>query len=105
MGIEIPNPRRKGISLRSVMESEDFQQGEFLLPLPMGMRVDSRYLVCGLEDMPHLLVAGTTGSGKSVFVNGCILGMCLRRPPEELRLILVDPKHVEFKESVLCLLK
>ena len=61
-----------------------------------GMRVDSRYLVCGLEDMPHLLVAGTTGSGKSVFVNGCILGMCLRRPPEELRLILVDPKHVEF---------
>ena len=96
VGIEIPNPRRKGISLRSVMESEDFQQGEFLLPLPMGMRVDSRYLVCGLEDMPHLLVAGTTGSGKSVFVNGCILGMCLRRPPEELRLILVDPKHVEF---------
>ena len=96
VGIEIPNPRRKGIALRSVMESEDFQQGEFLLPLPMGMRVDSRYLVCGLEDMPHLLVAGTTGSGKSVFVNGCILGMCLRRPPEELRLILVDPKHVEF---------
>lgn len=96
VGIEIPNPKRKGIALRSVMESEDFQQGEFLLPLPMGMRVDSRYLVCGLEDMPHLLVAGTTGSGKSVFVNGCILGMCLRRPPEELRLILVDPKHVEF---------
>ena len=96
VGIEIPNPKRKGIALRSVMESEEFQQGEFLLPLPMGMRVDSRYLVCGLEDMPHLLVAGTTGSGKSVFVNGCILGMCLRRPPEELRLILVDPKHVEF---------
>ena len=96
VGIEIPNSKRKGIALRSVMESEEFQQGKFLLPLPMGMRVDSRYLVCGLEDMPHLLVAGTTGSGKSVFVNGCILGMCLRRPPEELRLILVDPKHVEF---------
>ena len=96
VGIEIPNAKRKGIALRSVMESEEFQQGKFLLPLPMGMRVDSRYLVCGLEDMPHLLVAGTTGSGKSVFVNGCILGMCLRRPPEELRLILVDPKHVEF---------
>ena len=62
VGIEIPNPKRKGIALRSVMESEEFQQGEFLLPLPMGMRVDSRYLVCGLEDMPHLLVAGTTES-------------------------------------------
>ena len=96
VGIEIPNPKRKGIALRSAMESEEFQKGEFLLPLPMGMRVDSRYLVCGLEDMPHLLVAGTTGSGKSVFVNSCILGMCLRRPPDELRLILVDPKHVEF---------
>ncbi len=96
VGIEIPNPRRKGIALRSAMESEEFQKGDFLLPLPMGMRVDSRYLVCGLEDMPHLLVAGTTGSGKSVFVNSCILGMCSRRSPDALRLILVDPKHVEF---------
>jgi S-DNA-T family DNA segregation ATPase FtsK/SpoIIIE len=62
----------------------------------MGVRVDSKHLVCGLEDMPHLLVAGTTGSGKSVFTNTCILGMCSQRTPEELKLILVDPKHVEF---------
>ncbi len=96
VGIEIPNPKRKGIALRSMMEAEEFQNCKFLLPLPMGMKVDSRYLVCGLEDMPHLLVAGTTGSGKSVFVNSCILGMCSRRTPAELKLILVDPKHVEF---------
>jgi S-DNA-T family DNA segregation ATPase FtsK/SpoIIIE len=96
VGIEIPNPRRKGITLRSLMESEAFQEGEFTLPLPMGVRVDSQHLVCGLEEMPHLLVAGTTGSGKSVFTNTCILGMCSQRSPDELKLILVDPKHVEF---------
>ncbi|MDR2174345.1 MAG: DNA translocase FtsK [Synergistaceae bacterium] len=96
VGIEIPNPRRKGITLRSLMESEAFREGEFTLPLPMGVRVDSKHLVCGLEDMPHLLVAGTTGSGKSVFTNTCILGMCSQRSPDELKLILVDPKHVEF---------
>ena len=96
VGIEIPNSKRRGIPLRSAMESPEFQECGALLPLPMGMQVDSRFLVCGLEDMPHLLVAGTTGSGKSVFVNACILGMCSRRAPEELKLILVDPKHVEF---------
>ncbi|MDR2528361.1 MAG: DNA translocase FtsK [Synergistaceae bacterium] len=96
VGVEIPNVKRKGIPLRSVMESEEFQKSGCVLPLPMGVRVDSQHLVCGLEDMPHLLVAGTTGSGKSVFMNTCVLGMCSRRSPEELRLILVDPKHVEF---------
>jgi S-DNA-T family DNA segregation ATPase FtsK/SpoIIIE len=53
-------------------------------------------MVAGLEEMPHLLVAGTTGSGKSIFTNTCILGMCSKRTPNELKLILVDPKHVEF---------
>ena len=96
VGIEIPNSRRRGIPLRAALEDETFQNSKALLPLPMGMQVDSRFLVCGLEDMPHLLVAGTTGSGKSVFVNACILGMCSRRTPDELRLILVDPKQVEF---------
>ena len=96
VGIEIPNPKRKGITLRSVMESEEFKESDYVLPLPMGVRVDSKHLICGLEDMPHLLVAGTTGSGKSVFTNTCILGMCSQRTPEELKLILVDPKHVEF---------
>jgi S-DNA-T family DNA segregation ATPase FtsK/SpoIIIE len=78
------------------MASEEMRECKALLPLPMGMKVDSRFMVCGLEDMPHLLVAGTTGSGKSVFVNACILGMCSRRTPDELKLILVDPKRVEF---------
>ena len=96
VGIEIPNTKRRGIPLRSVIEAQDYQESKNMLPLPLGMRVDSRYMVAGLEEMPHLLVAGTTGSGKSVFTNTCILGMCSKRTPSELRLILVDPKHVEF---------
>lgn len=96
VGVEIPNPKRKGISIRTVLESTAWQDSELDLPLPMGVRVDSRPLVVGLEELPHLLVAGTTGSGKSVFVTSCITGLCTHRTPEELRLILIDPKRVEL---------
>jgi S-DNA-T family DNA segregation ATPase FtsK/SpoIIIE len=96
VGIEIPNTKRRGIPLRMLLESEVYQRSDAVLPLPMGVRVDSSHLVAGLEGMPHILVAGTTGSGKSVFTNTCIIGMCSRRTPHELRLILIDPKHVEF---------
>ncbi len=96
VGVEIPNPRRRGISIRTIIESPAFQDNEYDLPLAMGVRVDSRPLVVGLEDLPHLLVAGTTGSGKSVFVTSCITGLCTSRTPEELRFILIDPKRVEL---------
>ncbi len=96
VGVEIPNPKRKGIALRTILESRVFLDSENDLPLAMGVRVDSRPLVVGLEDLPHLLVAGTTGSGKSVFVTSCITGLCTHRTPEELRLILIDPKRVEL---------
>ncbi len=96
VGVEIPNPKRRGISLRTIVESTAFQDNEYDLPLAMGVRVDSRPLVIGLEDLPHLLVAGTTGSGKSVFVTSCITGLCTSRTPEELRFILIDPKRVEL---------
>ena len=96
VGVEIPNPKRQGISLRTILESASFQNTEYRLPLPMGVRIDSRAMVIGLEELPHLLVAGTTGSGKSVFVNACINGLCACRTPAELRFLLVDPKRVEF---------
>lgn len=96
VGIEIPNPKRVPVLLRSVIESPQFDEGESELPLPLGQGVDGKPLVVGLEDLPHMLVAGTTGSGKSVFVNSCILGLCSKRRPEELRLLLVDPKRVEM---------
>lgn len=96
VGVEIPNPKRKGISIRTVLESHTYQDNDYDLPLPMGVRVDSRPLVVGLEDLPHLLVAGTTGSGKSVFVTSCITGLSSFRTPDELRFILIDPKRVEL---------
>lgn len=96
VGIEIPNPKRRGVSLRKVLDSQAFEQADYALPLPMGVRVDSRPLIIGLEDLPHLLVAGTTGSGKSVFVNSCIAGLCYCRRPEELRFLMIDPKRVEL---------
>lgn len=96
VGIEIPNPKRRGITLRSVLEEDEFQDTDRSLPLPMGVTINGDPLVVGLEDMPHLLVAGTTGSGKSVFVNSCIVGLCSMRKPDELKMVLVDPKRVEM---------
>ncbi|MFA0889923.1 MAG: DNA translocase FtsK [Synergistales bacterium] len=96
VGIETPNPRRWIVPLRSLLESTPFQRGDFDLPLPFGLTVDGVPLVMGLEDLPHLLVAGTTGSGKSVLVSSCIIGLCCARRPDELRLLLIDPKRVEM---------
>ncbi|MBQ9418784.1 MAG: DNA translocase FtsK, partial [Synergistaceae bacterium] len=96
VGIEIPNPDRKKISLRSVLESDEFQSTTARLPLPLGVQFDGRVLVKALENMPHLLIAGGVGSGKNTFLHASILSMCSRRRPDELNLILIDPKHVDF---------
>lgn len=96
IGIEIPNPNRKGIPLRTIISNPSFHNSEHLLPLPFGLAVNGEPVVVGLEKLPHLLVSGTTGSGKSVFINSCIVGLCSTRTPDELRMILVDPKRVEM---------
>ncbi|MDR1580883.1 MAG: DNA translocase FtsK [Synergistaceae bacterium] len=96
VGIEIPNPKRRGITLRSIIEEDAYQETDRTLPLPMGVTINGDPLITGLEDLPHLLVAGTTGSGKSVFVNACIVGLCSMRRPNELKMVLVDPKRVEM---------
>jgi S-DNA-T family DNA segregation ATPase FtsK/SpoIIIE len=96
VGIEIPNPKRRGITLRSIIEEDAYQGTDRTLPLPMGVTINGDPLIIGLEDLPHLLVAGTTGSGKSVFVNACIVGLCSMRRPDELKMVLVDPKRVEM---------
>lgn len=96
VGIEIPNPKRRGIPLRTVIESSAYQDSDAALPLPFGIAVNGDATVIAFEELPHMLVAGTTGSGKSVFVNSCIVGLCSARTPDELRMILVDPKRVEM---------
>ncbi len=96
VGIEIPNPQRTAVPIRTIMENENFTDTDYVLPLISGLRVNSNPLIINLEELPHLLVAGTTGSGKSVFITSCITGLCSTRKPDEMRLLLIDPKRVEL---------
>ena len=96
VGIEVPRNDRKTIALRNIIESEEYRTSTARLPIPLGVNVDGKVSVKGLEEMPHILIAGNPNSGRSMFVNACIMSMCSRRTPEELRLILIDPRHVEF---------
>ncbi|MBN1332595.1 MAG: DNA translocase FtsK 4TM domain-containing protein [Synergistales bacterium] len=96
VGIEIPNPRRIPVPVRTMLGSREFINSTSQLPIPVGLRVNSEPLVINLEDLPHLLVAGTTGSGKSVFITSCITCLCSKRNPDELRMLLIDPKRVEL---------
>ena len=95
-GVEVPNADRKIITLGNLLDDNEFKSTRSRLPLPLGVQIDGKVLVQGLDDMPHLLIAGNQGSGHSMFVNSCILSMCTVRTPEELKLILIDPRHVEF---------
>ena len=96
VGIEVPNRNREVISLREVIDSPGFRQSKSLLAFALGKDINGRIHCMDLAGMPHLLVAGQTGSGKSVMVNCVIMSILLRATPEEVRFILVDPKTVEL---------
>ena len=96
VGIEVPNTKREVISLRQVMESSEFLSSRSRLPVPLGKDINGRIKVAALEAMPHLLIAGSTGSGKSVLLNSMLMSMLYRATPDQVRLILVDPKRVEL---------
>jgi S-DNA-T family DNA segregation ATPase FtsK/SpoIIIE len=96
VGIEVPNGVSQLVSLRSVLEGEDWARSGAHLPLVLGKDVSGNDIVEDLADMPHLLIAGATGSGKTVCMNSILAGLLMSRTPEELRLLLVDPKIVEF---------
>ena len=96
VGIEIPNETAKAVLMREIVESEEWRSGTVRLPLALGKDVGGRDLVADLAKMPHLLIAGATGSGKSVCINSILTGLLMSKSPDELRLILVDPKIVEF---------
>ena len=97
VGIEIPSSSRQIVWIRDMIASEAFKEAEMALPMALGKTVDGRPRVADLAKMPHLLVGGTTGSGKSVGVNSMLLSLLYTRTPEELRMILVDPKMLEFE--------
>ena len=96
IGIEVPNRAPAGISFREVFESDAWRGSKAELPLLFGKRADGKELVSDLASMPHMLVAGATGQGKSVCLNSLFCGLLMTRTPEQLKLIMVDPKSVEF---------
>ncbi|NRB40485.1 MAG: DNA translocase FtsK 4TM domain-containing protein [Pseudomonadales bacterium] len=96
MGIEIPNKNREMVYFSSVIGSKAFEESKSPLTLALGHDIGGQAVLADLAKMPHLLVAGTTGSGKSVGVNGMILSILFKSTPEEVRLILVDPKMLEL---------
>ncbi len=96
VGIEIPNSQSQIIYLREVLESELFQKSSSPLTLALGKDIVGNPFITDLKKLPHLLIAGTTGSGKSVGVNAMILSLLYKNPPEQLKLVMIDPKMVEF---------
>ena len=96
VGIEVPNTRRELISLRQILESDEFQHSPSKLTIAMGKDISGRIKVASLETMPHLLIAGSTGSGKSVMLNSLIMSVLFKATPEDVRMILIDPKRVEM---------
>ncbi len=96
MGIELPNAKREGVSFRELITSEAFVNQGAQLPIILGKNISGEPIVADLAPMPHLLIAGTTGSGKSVGLNAMILSLLYRMTPDELRLIMIDPKMLEL---------
>jgi S-DNA-T family DNA segregation ATPase FtsK/SpoIIIE len=96
VGIQVPNSTRETIWLRDVIEAENFTQSKSKITIAMGKDINGRIVVADLATMPHVLIAGSTGSGKSVAINAMIMSILYKATPEQVRLILVDPKRVEL---------
>ena len=96
IGIEVPNKIRKIVPMRSVLQSKRFQEAEMELPIAIGKNISNQTYVFDLTKMPHLLVAGATGQGKSVGINAIITSLLYKKHPAELKFVLVDPKKVEL---------
>ena len=96
VGIEVPNTKREVISLRQVLESDEFNNSPSKLTISLGKDISGRIKVATLETMPHLLIAGSTGAGKSVMLNSLIMSILYKATPDEVRMIMVDPKKLEL---------
>lgn len=98
VGIEIPNIKATLVGLKEMLLSRDYRNGRRFIPLALGKEISGTAVVGDLREMPHLLIAGSTGSGKTVCINSIILTMLFSRTPDELKLILIDPKRVEMSQ-------
>jgi S-DNA-T family DNA segregation ATPase FtsK/SpoIIIE len=96
VGIEVPNTKREVISLRQILESEEFRSSRSHMAIPLGKDINGRIKVSALDAMPHLLIAGSTGSGKSVMLNSMIMSVLYKSTPDDVRMILIDPKRLEL---------
>ena len=96
VGIEVPNREKDSVALKELIESQEFKNSKSDIPLTLGKDVEGNILISGMEDMPHLLIAGATGSGKSVCINSIITSVIYKSSPKDVKLMLIDPKVVEL---------
>jgi S-DNA-T family DNA segregation ATPase FtsK/SpoIIIE len=96
IGIEVPNIRKTVVSMRTLLSSEKFQKNNFSLPIAIGKKIDNENFIVDLASMPHLLMAGATGQGKSVGLNAILVSLLYKKHPSQLKFVLVDPKKVEL---------
>ncbi|MBP6022345.1 FtsK/SpoIIIE family DNA translocase [Ferruginibacter sp.] len=96
IGIEVPNARKTVVSMRTLLGSEKFQNNNFSLPIAIGKKIDNENFIVDLTSMPHLLMAGATGQGKSVGLNAILVSLLYKKHPSQLKFVLVDPKKVEL---------
>ncbi len=96
VGIEVPNDQRATITLREMLESTEYTQNNFRLPLALGKDIRGKIVVSDLAKMPHLLAAGSTGTGKSVSINAMVLSLLFRCRPDQVKMIMIDPKRLEL---------
>jgi len=96
VGIEVPNRKRINVYLKEILQSTEFQNGKYKIPIALGIDIGGKPIVADLTELPHLLIAGATGSGKSVCINNIILSILYRLSPETVRFLMIDPKRVEL---------
>ncbi len=96
IGIEVPNVKKTIVSMRALLNSDKFQNNNFSLPIAIGKKIDNENFIVDLTSMPHLLMAGATGQGKSVGLNAILVSLLYKKHPSQLKLVLIDPKKVEL---------
>ena len=96
IGIEVPNVKKSIVSMKGLLSTDKFQQNKFSLPIALGKKIDNEHFIVDLATMPHLLMAGATGQGKSVGINAILVSLLYKKHPSQLKLVMVDPKKVEL---------